>query len=66
MIEEHKIAYSPANKHLERLMERVAIDLDVKHIIEAANATHLAHIMTHRKIICAIEFHHEAVLSTAF
>lgn len=61
-IQDWRVAYSPRNPHLDILVKEVSTALALKEHIAADNPVQLAEILVTQKLVCGIEFEHDAVI----
>lgn len=62
MIDEWKLAYSPQNAVLDKLMERVCDDLSLKDCFGVEKNSILEKTVTSRRLVAGIHFHNAKVL----
>lgn len=60
---EWKLAYMPKNAIFEDLLKRVSLHLGLNEPFSVSNSTEMESVITERRILAGVRFHHEEVYS---
>lgn len=60
-IEEWKLAYSPQNAYLDKILDEVSNSLGLDGFFGVSNSTALAAVISNERLVAGVDFHHGAV-----
>lgn len=65
-IEEWKLAYSPQNAYLDKILAEVSNSLGLDEFFGVSNSTALAAAISNDRLVAGVDFHHGAVSGINF